>query len=761
MILKRLKLFGFMALISTLVLVACQDDFSEEDFLKQQNELAIQKAKRDSAYLASLNQEQAEAYIASLNAAGDLLATTILVREDGAPVSGVTVTFTGGEPEAVGTNGRSQVTLSATTGADGNAVFDRLPIGRHSILLSKAGYATATAQVNFGTPGAPITVQTTVNGNTKTTYLPPIKRFESLTFPMFSTDASSAKTATVKGVVNFESDLTNLTPEIPQNVTIVADLSFLINFGSPSGTVSVTNYQFDAPGLGRAVVNNTTGAYTMRLPASTNGYSNLRLIIPELEGPQRLAINGIDDGSGTVRTIPTGPEYRNIVTKWGANAGGTSSTVTVAGAKIVAPAPPAAGRGFRFTYTAQPRSLGTGTISNTTNQNIGGITYKISSRGSGYTSTPQVAVGTPANLATAEATLRAAVSAITVTSVGTNYSNFTVTLNKVGPAPGFVVTPLGNYTVFQTAGPLPTTIDPALFANQFNFGVNNPSLNIADVSSFTVTLSGNGTGGAITGVVSTALDRVVINNGGVNFTAAPTFTITGGGSTNQATIQVVDFPVQWNASFDNSGNTTPYPVVPSQMYLRFPATAVSGSFDNTFPFDLAPSGGVGAIESFNNSILNLVTVNAGQIVNRNPGTVLRTSNSWSVAPELIVVDNVPVTATGSVNINSLGAVTGVNIFNTGANYNTPWQFTISPTIAGAPGTGAQVLNAHAFNANTGIYSWNGTSILFGGADYLQNLNRKNADSGSNLSGNLPTLQSGKEYIFDIRYGTGFRTVQVN
>ena len=768
MTIKRLRLFGLMVFITAVIVTACKDEFSEEDFLSKQYDLANSKHKRDSAYLASLNKDQADTFIAALNEAGDLMAVTIVVREDGAPVSGVAISFIGGTPEAPASGGRTSAVTPVTTGADGTAVVERMPIGRHTISLSKSGYATAIALVDFGTPGNPQAITNTVNGVTQTTYVAPKKRFENISFPLFST-AAGGRIATVKGNVTQERDLTNLTPEIPQNLTLRADLSGLLNLGGsgqqPSGSVTIFSYVIDGGGLGVATVDNTTGAYTMTLPASTvgGGLSGLRILVPELEGNQRLAINGIDDGTGTAKKIATGPEFRDIPTKWGGNINTTSGTVTVFGAKVVFPTPPAAGKGFAFDFTAQPRSIPTGTISSTSNQNVGGVTYKITNRGAGYTSTPTVALSGSGSVVTAPvARLRAAVSQLTRTAAGSGYTFINVNLVKVDPFAAETI--LGDLAVTPVSGGLPATFDPASFINEFNFGVNSPRTNIADAASFKVTVTGDGTGATVSAVIDASLDRIVISDGGSGFNAAPTITVSGGGASTQGTIQVVDFPTQWNVTPNNAGNTIPYSVLPQNIFFSYPATVVSDGFTSD---DVNyHTSGIGTLESSFNSILGSVAANSGQVVLKNPGITLRTSDFWSAKPAVIIVDDAPRKADVALYISNtnLGEL-DFNFFNDfGNGYNTPFQFTVAPAIAGEPGTGASFLLYHNYDATTGEYSLNGgVTRLNGGTGYVPNLNRKAAEA-DNISTNgisLPALQPGKEYIVDVKYGTGERKVIVN
>src|SRR6218665_2039945 len=195
---NKLRIAATLSIAAALAFVACKDQFSEEDFLKSQSELALQrdaeKRKRDSV----ANATQADSYIKALNAAGDLMSVTLLVRENDQPIEGVKVTITGATGETSGT--ATPAPLTGTTSADGTVVFPKVTIGQSTIAIAKDGYLPATALVNFGTPDDPNPVVT----NGVTTYTPPPKRTQNLLLPAFAAVSGYASTATVKGKVTIE-----------------------------------------------------------------------------------------------------------------------------------------------------------------------------------------------------------------------------------------------------------------------------------------------------------------------------------------------------------------------------------------------------------------------------------------------------------------------------------------------------------------------------------------------------------------------------
>ncbi|NBP71485.1 MAG: hypothetical protein EBU52_22465, partial [Cytophagia bacterium] len=282
MILKKLSFFGLCAIIAAATMLACREDFTSEDFLKLRNELVKEKEQRDSAYLAAMSEEQAESYIDALNEAGDLMSVTVLVRENGTPVAGVSVSLASGV--AASESGRVQDIITVVTDASGRAVFERATIGDNVISLAKANYVSASARVDFGAPAAPTPITTNVNGTSVIHYVAPPKRFENFSLPLYATTATEGNTAVIQGTFRIESDLTNDPTErdpIPAGLVVAADLStaLLAEGNITSSCNCVQDYRFSgtAGSLGVANINPTTGEFSMRVPATADG-TNINII---------------------------------------------------------------------------------------------------------------------------------------------------------------------------------------------------------------------------------------------------------------------------------------------------------------------------------------------------------------------------------------------------------------------------------------------------------------------------------------------------
>ncbi|MCZ8217596.1 MAG: hypothetical protein O9262_15235, partial [Cyclobacteriaceae bacterium] len=313
MILKKISLFGLLAIIAAGTMLACREDFTSEDFLKLRNNLVKEKEQRDSVYLAAMSEEQAKSYIDALNESGDLMSITVLVREDNTPLAGVSVTLASGT--AASESGRVQDIITVVTDASGRAVFERATIGDNVISLSKANYVSASARMDFGTPAALTPIITNVNGNSVTRYVAPPKRFENFSLSLYSTTATEGNTAVIQGTFRIQNDLTNdpnAMDPIPAGLVVAADMSTaLLNEGDITASCNcVQDYRFSgaAGSLGVAAINPTTGEFSMRVPATADGI-NISMIYPTIIGTQRIAVrrlNGVD----------ITPEYRQVPVRW-------------------------------------------------------------------------------------------------------------------------------------------------------------------------------------------------------------------------------------------------------------------------------------------------------------------------------------------------------------------------------------------------------------------------------------------------------------
>ncbi|NBW35997.1 MAG: hypothetical protein EBR30_13440 [Cytophagia bacterium] len=597
MILKKLSFFGLCAIIAAATMLACREDFTSEDFLKLRNELVKEKEQRDSAYLAAMSEEQAESYIDALNEAGDLMSVTVLVRENGTPVAGVSVSLASGV--AASESGRVQDIITVVTDASGRAVFERATIGDNVISLAKANYVSASARVDFGAPAAPTPITTNVNGTSVIHYVAPPKRFENFSLPLYATTATEGNTAVIQGTFRIESDLTNDPTErdpIPAGLVVAADLStaLLAEGNITSSCNCVQDYRFSgtAGSLGVANINPTTGEFSMRVPATADG-TNINIIYPIITGTQRIAVrrlNGVD----------IAPEYRQVPVRWDPNAIASSQIPSIPGARAVfnyigsnglpstAPAP--TGQGFTINnFTPVARSLELGTVSATGNNNLTNTTYRINSRGLDYTGAPTVTIsGGGGSNATAESFLRILTRSINITSGGSGYANGNhyiqfYTTDRDGVPQQYATTAI----FASVGGALPTGLmalpagdgfapnGPVATPNQIqNFGwrvMFIPPIGAHQVAQPTTPAN------IVVDDVS-ELGGIQIMNGGSGYTSAPTITLEGGGlpANQQASVVVSAFRTQFDFSLPTGVATTPYRVLPSCIVFTYPTNAVDG-----------------------------------------------------------------------------------------------------------------------------------------------------------------------------------------
>ncbi len=784
MILRKLKLFGMIAIVASVTILACKDDFTEEDFLKLQNELAKEKEKRDSAYLEAMTREQAESFIAALNEAGDLLSITVLVRDDNTPVAGVSVSIASGSAEI--TNGRTKEEVTVVTDASGRAVFERVTIGDNVISLSKANYVSASARVDFGNPPVPVAIVTTINGTSVTRYIAPAKRFENFALPLYSESATEGNTAVIQGTFRIENDLTNdpnAMDPIPAGLEIAANLSTaLANAGAITSSCNcVADYRFTGGegSLGVATVNTTTGAFSMRVPATANGL-NIGMIYPTVLGTQRIAVrrlNGVD----------ITPEFRQVPVRWDANAVATSNIPQIPGARAVftynggsAPAP--AGRGFTITnFTPVARPLNTGVVSSTGNTTLGNnTTYRINSRGLGYTSAPTVTInGGGGSGATAESFLRILVNSVNITNGGSGYAANNHFIEFTYIDENGVVTPYAQTDNFMpNGGSLPTGLRP--LPNVLGFAPNGPFVSPNQIQGIGIRVINAFTGLPVTPTTPATIvvDRVTelggieIVNGGTGYTSAPTITLTEGGSpTSNASVSVPAFRTQFNFSLPTNVATTPYRVLPSDIQFVYPSNAVDGqTIEVSAKVDLINP--IGNTESANQDLIVNLRTDGTNILSLNEGFSFRTNRFWTAPPSVSVVDRVIESAAVNLTINAVGEVSFNNpvgdVANnsqlipvaantiTGQGYD-DISVAVVPTITGAPGSGAVFNLTTTQNVNSRLVTWGGaTTRLSAGAGYLVNLNRTNT-ARNYTGGTTPiTVQTGKVYNLTIDAGTGVR-----
>ena len=761
--------YTFSILIAIAAITACQDKFDEADFLKQQQEaaLALQQAeaKADSTEAALQHQYEMEylnqvlanglaadeaeraAQLAALNQAGLLLSYTLVVQEDGVAVPGVDVSIT---------NSGSGGTVTATTDAGGAAIFTNgVVVGSNSVTISKTNYMTASFVVDFGVPST-----TTISG-----LIIPILRTETSIVPIYSIAGTS--TAIIKGKVTIETDLTNDAKEVPQDIEIQAVFDL-----NPNGIIngngsSITGYTVDFGNLGIGSVDNTTGEYSIEVPAGVNGQL-ITLLIPNIETTQRIAVdrlNGEDIAS----------EYRDVPTLFGFDYQAAYDAIgLVAGAYAEFPAPPAPGRGFTF---GNFQRVGRPLVFNldwditdpvTSPYEPGGdIVYQVTDFGSDYIASPDVAITDPTGSdATAEAHIHFAVDGLTFDATAGGYANNEIVIFNLwydSDGDDVIDTDLGfilNITADGTGDITQIEIDVALADAITNgdtyFDPQDPQSVANHVDKFVLT-----DGAAITtiDVTSTSFGELY-GMGMIAFGddyTNPKFTFTGGGGTTQAVMNILQIGTYWTFEVDNAGNTADYSKLPSN--IDFEMTEAENNLPTTFignGFMRISSTGV---ETAVADIIDALTTQNGDINFTDQTATYRTDDYSAIEP-MVIVDEIDADITiAEVNIDANGQITNLFDIDSGEGYNNRYEVTIM-TITGAPGSGAAIQLTSFVTQSSGEVIWNGTYITTdGGSGYLQNLN---VDGFENFTGNtILFVEGGKEYVNDIKYGTGDKQEDVN
>lgn len=755
-------------IVASMVFLSCKDNFNEQNFLLTQAKL---KRAADSAALVQKNTAAAAfaaTQVAALNSAGQLLSFTVQVQEDRAPLAGVAVSL-------ANTSGTTAIT-SATTDANGNAVFINATIGAVTVTISKAGYATAEAIINLGTVvnnNNYTTVSTTGPNGTATTQIIPIKQSVSAVIPIFATTGTSS-TATIKGNVQIETDLTNTTFEIPQNVTLTAGFtgaagtapasaSFTAVGNNNSATATIYNFAAGSNGgFGVGVVNNTTGAYSITVPASSIG-TGLPIVVtgPVVTANQTLWINS----TGTIPPSPAPVPIKRTDIPGTFTLDGSAPDVipVVAGATAAFNIPSVAGSGFSFTFTVVPKLLDGGTISGPSATTIGNTGYQLTSRGAGYTSPPTVTVSGASTTATAGPQMNFYATGLTVTNVGAGYTpstGGTIDLAYTNGSGDQVVNSI-NFTT-TAGGTLPAIVLPTSGIG-FTSTSQAKTINSA-VTAFKFNVNGPGvptTAAVITGTFLADVNGVYVNAGSTTYSAAPTFIFAGGGAATQATFGILEFKTQWYATPTNA-STTPYKIMPSAIGFSFPTTSYFGAQlnDNNINWETNgindPTPRV-ALASFTTDGTNLVSLV--------PTVKFRTNIFWGATPATSVVSvNIKATiTTPSLTWSGGTTITGLGTATLGSGYDVAPAVTIT-VPAGAPGTGAAInlSGGITFSNTTKIFAWDGSTLtVTPGTGYLQFLNRQSTVTPTTLGTTTTvTTKPGQVYILDLKYGTGKRTADI-
>ncbi|WNB18464.1 carboxypeptidase-like regulatory domain-containing protein [Marivirga arenosa] len=754
---------GMLAM--TVIISSCADEFTEEDLLQAQYDLQQQQQNAANARQDSIDNAERQNNIDALNDAGELVSLQLTIVDlDGTPVEGADVSLRA----AAGGDADEQ---TATSAANGTVYFDRVAIGGNTINISGAGITPATLQADFGS------IQQGVHYEIIDGIVIPTPVTESAVITVIS---SNAATATVSGTVNIETDVTNTTPEVPQDLTIRANFT---NNLSRNASFSL-NYFFSNSGnefnVGESAVDNTTGDYELIVPANIN----FTMTVPDLTLDQTIAI---DRENGVLLDRP---EYRTVEANFGPNSG-SDNIRAINGAIVVFDEPNGGGSGFVIDSWARvPRDFGFTAIGNNTTKTDGGsFVYQFTSLGSGYVESPLVTITDPnagAENLYAEAHLDFAINGLTLSQAGSGFPadtdidfdfrydspfydateddvDTTENIFVAGSILSVRTNAAGAITADSVAAALAQAIedeDNWFDQDDLNF-INNAAVNLRLQ-----------TGGAVPTANDAILDITSMKSRiramafqGDNLTN-PSFTFSGGGATAQAVIDISAFETRWTFALNND-NVEPYSSVPGISFDYFNANINPQEFNSTQVRVLDLEGNFQTTAS----IQSRLEVDAdGDIVYQDAVENNETNFFAANMPSAVIVNpQAGVAPTGTVAINNNGEVTGVNISNFGTStngsntgYTEKFGAMIMVAAEGAPGSGAEiVLGNGIFNAD-GTYQWfGGRTITENGTGYLQDLNQQNAGNGQQgffvSSGNINStrnLNEGQNFVLDINYGTG-------
>ncbi|TXN35574.1 carboxypeptidase regulatory-like domain-containing protein [Flagellimonas hymeniacidonis] len=751
---KRIKntLFPILTVLAFGILVtSCKDDFTEEDLLEQQKELSDEQAAENAAAIAL---------------ASSLLDYTVNLHEDNKPIAGATVSVTN---QADGT------VITATTDANGNAVFVDIKLGGHNVAVSAENISDFSYLVDFGKPVEGVHYQ---NINER---IVPIESSEASKIEGFIVDGES--TATIKGVVSIETDLTNSTSEVPQDITIRANLDAEVNAehsglessgGGSFGSIYVLgSFTFTQGNIGVAVVDNTTGEYSMQVPAGTDG-TKIELLIPLVETDQTLAWsmeNGVDVGVQTgTQPVLFGPDYAIADT-----------SPSISGATANFSAPPAPGRGFTpSNFTPQGRGLLLTMLNASINDFPNEIDLEANehivfrgSKGSDdFKTTPIITVDAPP-----ENPLPVVVGDTAVIEAWVDWefddmyqiltpgeyealSKVEVYLDIIGEDDLLQASFFIEELDADGSGNLPVEERPLL---------NVPAQLFTDYVVTDIAIRFEPQGGETTAATGSftyngEIRQFEIVNRGDKYTSIPSITIKGGGKpTTQASLEITDMAFQYEFDLDNTGNTQGYVVLPEVGYKYESSPGVIVTDEGFEGFEVFERD-VDGIPQNELQVQNLdlaVRVSNGNIVfnddafyGTDPVAGIRLDPYSYSTPTAIVIEPEHEQAEGTLKVNDDGEITSLTVTNTGTGYT----IEVDLTVDAIQGTGASFsLSGFTTNTVTGEVTWGGAYTLVNkGSGYAKDLNIAEEDFSPISSGTTVNIKNGQTKIVNIDYGTGVR-----
>lgn len=751
-----------LVLVCGVLITSCKDEFEAEQLLVDQAERSDQIAAQEADEKAAeqLAEEELSAENAAALAAAANLTYTISLISDDVPVVNVDVTLTN-------QNGGS--TAAVTTDTNGNAVFVDIDLGGYNVAITSDNYLNASYLVDFGSPQEGVHYEW-INGSIIALEQTEASRIELL-------ELNGTQTATIQGNVEIETDLTNDTPEVPQGVTIRANLD---NF---NGMFEHTNNSFNGSNdtdsfyiagsfsltegdIGSAVVDPDTGDYSMLVPAQEDG-TTIELLFPLVETEQTLAfssVNGQDIGAqvGTQAAV-FGPDIT------------AATTPKVPGVTATFPAPPEPGRGFNLSlntdrYPEDLLSIGSGvaTIDEFPVQLVEGTWFR-ASRGSGYQVTPLITLsaqdiptGDPAMI---EAWMDWTFESVTYPD-GSGYG---------GDQPIDIGVDIFDENGLRESIYLATIradMSGDVAAGTIEVSDVNPNKNIVTeyvVTNFVLTYTGLGSlsGGTLNRFGSVDAFRMV-DDGDSVYINIPTITVAPAPAQGiDATLAITDWESIYTYNLDNSNISTPYVVLPEISYeyeVDLGVTTVDDRFRVTWFNSDGSIGGDDLIQPSRMLPDALVTANNGLLFDNDNFfgntdiDVARPEQASYTPPKIIIIEPTHEQTIADVVVNADGEIIGLTNISVGKGYNAEYDVTLT-TLNGLPGSGA-VLDLVDFDTDerTGEVTWGGNAndfiVVDRGSGYTLDANIVEEPFTPGTASQVITVKNGETKIVNVNYGTG-------
>nr|WP_299485553.1 carboxypeptidase-like regulatory domain-containing protein [uncultured Allomuricauda sp.] len=761
--LKHIKVKNYfsvicMVLICGVVITSCQDNFDEEELLLRQQERSDRIAADEAAEEAA--DEAAEEALSAANAAALAAAAnltyTITLHSDDLPVADADVLLTN-------QNGGS--TTAVTTDTNGNAVFSDIDLGGYNVSISSDNHLNASYLVDFGSPQDGVHYEW-VNGSIVALEQSEASKIELL-------ELNGTQTATIKGNVEIETDLTNTTPEVPLDINIRANLD---NFnglfehtnnsfnGSNSASTFYINgsYSLTEGDIGSAVVDPNTGAYSMMVPAEEDG-TTIELLFPLVETDQTLgfsSVNGQDVGAqvGTQAAV-FGPDIT------------ASATPNVFGVTAEFPAPADPGRGFtvgNFTRNASdinPLGGSFVSIDEFPVEDFLGIRFR-GSQGSGYQLTPAVTVSAPdltEGVLPANATIEAWMDWTFESVSYTAQPAATYGANELIAITVDISDENGVRDTYGLAS-INAEADGSLVAGTADVTLNTEVTTNHVVTSFAVRFSGVGNPtGTLTRSGSVSVFR--ITQDGRGYLEIPTIDVEAApaGGTD-ATLEITDMAFQYLFDLDNTGITQPYVILP-EVHFEYESSP-EGSTSITDEVRLVTIGDDGFVDQ-----LSLNTIEIGSAIIASDGQILFDNDNHFGAtdidmarlvefsystPRVIVIEPTHERTTADVVVNDDGEITGLVNISHGRGYDSNYNVEF-PTLEGLPSSGAslELTGFSATNNQTDEVTWSGGyTITNGGSGYTLDVNIAEEPFTPETASQSLTVKNGQTKIINVNYGTG-------